>query len=572
MRSWHGNIQERHPLAVPLLLIAVILAVYYPAMLSGVHMVDDPGIVALYAASPALSQILLPGEGYYYRPLLELSFWLDNLLWGMEPSAMHLENILLHCADTLLVYLLARKVQKPSREGFHLLPLLAALLFALHPVNVEAVAWIAGRTDPMLALMMLSSCYFWFSWLEDPRGGHLLAALLFFGAALLTKETALAAGGVLVLTALCWQGRASARQRLTAVGLIATPALLLVLSALFFRSGTSALSRFISGSELHLWQGVREICTAFGFYAAKLVFPLQLNFAITGVHPGYAFAGVALVPALCWLWLRQRTVAILFTCALVMIVPAVVVAVKPIAWTPFAERYLYLPSALCAVGLSAWVGPGSRQFRLTFILAAVPVLVLFAFFTVQRTMLWKDKLAFIEDAIAKSPGFGSLYNDLGVIYLQREDIDKAADAFAVADRLNQRESMRLLIKSNLLSVEVARGNYLGVRASFFKLFGRKKDAPAQFLELLHKADTRRLATLSGSAKVELARDLLETLDLLNQKRYDPFWLYRSGQLSLIEGDRTAAADFFRRAHRFAPADAHYREAARVYLKKLGQSP
>lgn len=571
MRSWHSNIQDRHPLAVPLLLVAVILTVYYPAMLSGVHMVDDPGIVELYSRAPSLSQVLLPGAGYYYRPLLELSYWLDNLLWGMEPSAMHLENILLHCADTLLVYLLARKVL-PASDRLSPVPLLAALLFALHPVNVEAVAWIAGRTDPLLALMVLSFCYFWFSWLENPRGGHLLAALLFFGAALLTKETALAAGGVLVLTALCWQGRTSARQRLAAVGLIAAPAFLLLLSALVFRSGTSALSRFISASELHLWQGGRDVCTAFGFYAGKLVFPLPLNFAITGVHPGYALAGVALVPALCWLWLRQRPVAILFTCALVMTVPAVVVAVKPIAWTPFAERYLYLPSAFCAVGLSAWVGPGSRQLRRSFALLTVPVLALFAFVTVQRTMLWKDKLAFVEDAIAKTPRFGSLYNDLGVIYLQREDIDKAADAFAAADRLNKRESMRLLIKSNLLSVEVAKGNYLGARAYFFTLFGRKNDAPAQFLEILYKADTRRLATLSGSSKVDLALDLLETLDLLNQKRYDPFWLYRSGQLSLIVADRTAAADFFRRAYLAAPADAHYREAARVYLKKLGQSP
>ena len=90
----------------------MILAVYYPAMLSGIHTIDDPGIFSLYSTSPSLATILLPGNGYYYRPLIELSFWLDNRLWGMEPVAMHLENILLHCVNSLLVFLLACKSAK----------------------------------------------------------------------------------------------------------------------------------------------------------------------------------------------------------------------------------------------------------------------------------------------------------------------------------------------------------------------------------------------------------------------------------------------------------------------------
>lgn len=572
MRSWQSRTQSTHPLAAPLLLLAVVLAVYYPALLSGVHSVDDPGIIELYSASPPLPQILLPGPGYYYRPLLELTYWLDNLLWGMQPRAMHLENILLHYANSLAVYLLARRVQGVAAGLFAVGPLLAALLFALHPVNVEAVAWIAGRTDPLLSLLVLSSFFFWLKWLAEPRRRDLSAALALFGAALLAKETALAAGGVLLLTALLWPGGATSRQRLGALALLATPALLLVCYAVSFRSGTSALSMFLTQGDTRPWQGLKESVTAFGFYAGKVVFPLPLNAAITGVSGWFALPGLALFPLLYWLRLRSKEAAILFTCAVIMTAPAVVVAVKQVAWTLYAERYLYLPLAFCALGLVAALRAAPQQLLRHLALAAAGILAFSAFFTLQRTLLWKDKLAFTLDAIEKEPGFGSLYNDLGIIYLQRDEVEKAADAFATADRLNQRESMRLLIRSNLMAVDVVRGDHQKARELFFRLFKAKKDAPVRFLELLHQADTRKLQLLSGAQKVELARDLLETLDLLNQKRYDPFWLYRSGQLSLVTGDRKAAREFFSRAYRLAPADAHYREGARVYLTKLGRTP
>ena len=65
-----------------------------------------------------------------------------------------------------------------QNEKFPLIPLLAALLFALHPVNVEAVAWIAGRTDPLMALFVLSACWFWLRWLEQPLWQDMTASVV----------------------------------------------------------------------------------------------------------------------------------------------------------------------------------------------------------------------------------------------------------------------------------------------------------------------------------------------------------------------------------------------------------
>ena len=572
MRSWLSKLQAHHPLSIPVLLVAVIVAVYYPAMLSGIHCLDDPGIIDLYASAPPLSQILMPGNGYYYRPLLELSYWLDNRLWGMTASVMHLENILLHCANSLLVFLLARRMTGTAVAGFPLVPMLAALLFALHPVNVEAVSWIAGRADLMLALFVLSACFFWLRWLDEPRWRDVTAALVLFVAALLTKETAIAAGAVALLLAYLPGGAATVRQRLTVVGMMTAPCVLLIISALVFRSGASGLSRFTSGIDLQVWQDIWDAFVAFGFYAKKLVMPVPLNFAITEVHPIYGLLGLALLPALIWLLVRRLPAGVFFASAALLVMPAVLVAVIQIAWTPIAERYLYLPSAYFAVGVSIWIRSSWNQPRVAAIVLILFLLAGCAFISLQRTMLWNNKLSFFQDAIAKSPGFGSLYNELGGIYLQRDELDKADDAFAAADSLNKRDSMRFVIKKNMLGVQCAKGDYLGVRESFFQMFKEKKEAPAAFLELLQKADNRRLSTLSGADKVLLAKDLLETLDLLNQKRYDPFWFYRSGQLWLMLEDDAKALEFFSRSYTLAPADAHYKKGAEIYLRNLGRTP
>ena len=567
MRSWpSNNTLCHHQMFAPVLLIAVILAVYYPAMLGGIHPIDDPGIISRYSASLPLSQLLLPGNSYYYRPIIELSFWLDNRLWGMEASAMHLENILLHIANTLLIFYLARRIF--SDDDVPLIPLLAALLFALHPVNVEAVAWIAGRTDLLLAVFVLASLIYWLRWLATPRWQDITFALLLFGAALLTKETALAFGAVIVLFVMIWSGAATLRQRILAAGIMVLPVALLVIITLIFKNETSGLDRFLAGTNLHMWQGIRDGMVAFGFYVKKLIVPYPLNFAIYQVHFAYALVTLALFPLLWLLVRRHRLASIFFISSLLLILPAVLVAVTQIAWTPLAERYLYIPSAFFIVGLSITASSFYCKQKKILYSTALCLTGIFAVISFQRTLLWNDKLAFFQDAVAKSPEFGSVYHSLGGQLLQKGLVDRAAEAFATADRLNKRDSMRTHIKAAIMETKIAKGELLEARSYFFEVFSNKQDASADLLDLLYKADVRRIINLIGRDKAILAEDLLETLDLLYQKKPDPFCLYRSGQIALVAGNSKTAAEFFRRAHSAAPVDAHYKAAAKTNYLRL----
>jgi len=564
----------QHPLSAPIILVAAILTVYYPAVFSGIHSVDDTGIISLYSSSPDLAHILLPGSSYYYRPVLELSFWLDNYLWGMDPVAMHMENIALHCANSILVFMAACCLFRiTGRQHGLLLPLLAALFFSLHPVNTEPVAWIAGRTDPLMSIFVLSSFYLLLRWFETGKIPFLVASAILMIAGMLTKETAFAAASVIFLLFLAWPE--SRLDRKTAVKLFFAVFLL----GLFFLfilylyrdsfAGSYGFARLLSFAGLDRGQGLWEGLAALGFYFRKMVAPLPLSFAITEISGFFGVAGVLLCCILVWSFYKDRRSGLLLLSAAFTLLPAIAVAYVHIAWTPFAERYLYLPLAFFTLWLLMTVSAlFQSNFRMMCMLASL-LLLFFSAVVLQRTILWGDKAAFIEDAIAKSPGFGSLYNEQGGLLLKQGRVEAAREAFNRAEMYNKRDSMRLLIKANQMIVLLAEKKYIGVRDSFFLLFRNKDEAPAEFLEILFKADSRRLYDLSGPARLQLAEDVIETLSILERKKSDPFWLYQSGRMAMELGDYQKAQDFFMKAYSKAPVDAHYREAVLIFMEKLG---
>lgn len=569
MRWLHLDNGLKHPLFAPLLLAAVVLAAYYPSIGSGFHSIDDLGILALFSSPPPLSDILLPGRSYYYRPIIELSFYIDSKLWGMEPSVMHLENVLLHISNAIFVFMISRKLAAHYTDRNSFIPVLVALLFALHPLNVEAVTWVAGRTDPLAAFFILSACFFLLCWLDDHKWQYAVCTPFLFGLGVMTKETAMAFLPFAFMLLLVWPGGVPARRRLIAVGgIVVSGVLVVVVATLLWKGNVTSLGRFLAHNNSDVSEWWQNSLVAFGFYVKKLLMPLPLNFAITEVNPAYSLLGVLSFIALVVAFFKWRLPSLFFAASALMILPVLIVASKQIAWTPYAERYMYMPSAFLCIGATSLFLPLQERSRNRLARLIIIVVCISGVVSFQRNLLWKNKLAFYQDAAAKSPGFGSVYNELGGQYIQQGQYDKAADAFAVAERLNKRPSMIMLIKFNIMVVMVAKGNFIAARDYFFQLFAEKNAAPVNFLELLYTADSKRLESLKMEGKVPLVHDLLETLGLLYLKKPDPFWLYRSGQIALGIGMKNQAADFFRRAYVSAPLDAHYKGAAKTYYMRL----
>src|SRR6185437_14346425 len=126
----------------------------------------------------------LDNEKDYYRPMLTLSFMVDAHIAGnAKPRWYHFANILYHLTACLLLFMLLNKLKVNPIATF-----LLTLLFSIHPVVDQAVAWIPGRNDTLLAIFVLSSFIFLLKYIETKENKALIWHVVFFGCALFTKE------------------------------------------------------------------------------------------------------------------------------------------------------------------------------------------------------------------------------------------------------------------------------------------------------------------------------------------------------------------------------------------------
>src|SRR6185436_15171272 len=132
--------------------------------------------------------------GSYYRPIFQMWLLLNYKIGGLNPVWWHVTSLILHLLVTLSVFALAKMLVNDEVTAG-----ITALLFGLHPVHVEAVTWISGVTEPLLAIFFVASFFFY---LKNKRQAHrkwLVLSLALFACSLLSKETAVMLPAIIVL-------------------------------------------------------------------------------------------------------------------------------------------------------------------------------------------------------------------------------------------------------------------------------------------------------------------------------------------------------------------------------------
>ncbi len=127
-----------------------------------------------------------PAKDAYYRPLFLVDFIIESRFFGISPAGYHFTNLLFHIISVMLLFLFFRKIKIPPLNAF-----LLSLIFAVHPVLTQAVAWIPGRNDMLLMIFFLSLFILFLRYLEKPSPLPLVFHALLLLAALFTKETAI---------------------------------------------------------------------------------------------------------------------------------------------------------------------------------------------------------------------------------------------------------------------------------------------------------------------------------------------------------------------------------------------
>jgi hypothetical protein len=430
---------SRLPLA---LLCVAVLAAYINAF-AGSFQFDDYNVIV---HNPAVHSVAawfdsMPG----IRPLLKLSYTL-NWIAGPGAFGFHLVNVTVHAANAALVYLLLRTLLRP-RESTDFVPFLAALLFALHPVQTEAVTYICGRSTSLMVLFYLGAllAYVRGEDSSSPRGMRALSLLL-FGCALLTKETAATLPLALWLVDGFDRRRepglhaAFARHRgywlVLVIGLVTAAA-----------SPTYRQLLMASLSARDVADNLLSQINAVWYLAGQLLLPWRLNAdpdlpLLTQWSP-MLMAQAALLAALLLFGLSNLRRHAWAAFAVLWFFLHLLPTNSALPRLDIAnDRQLYLASMgaflAVALALQALIAGARRRWLVNAVVGSL--LLGLGYATIQRNQTYGSEIAFWQDAAAKSPGKARVFNNLGFVYQQGGRLDEAEAAYHRALELDPAHS------------------------------------------------------------------------------------------------------------------------------------
>ena len=573
-----------------LFLIFISLGVYYPTMFAPLNSLDDYLMVdqLLNQNTFSLRRHFAPGGTYdYFRPLITLTFELDKYVGGLEESFMHLVNILLHTLNVILVFLLSRRFARlVGREG-DTLPFLAAALFCLHPINTEAINWIAGRSDLLAGTFVLISLIFLFKALEYRSIVWCVGSVIALFCGFLCKETPLFILPAFFLILVwrpktpfpAWRGRwVIVLFCLAAVALYFT----LRWGAYTNDRGIGHTSKFVAqivtsvrpaaysvtanSQGFPFMEAVRVTMKVSGYYATKLFQPLPLTFAIDKVESWYVFPGLALAIILSILVFRLRPVGLFFVMSAFLGSSALLVLFTRLAWTPIAERYMYIPCSFFSIALVFGSADLVERLGWQKIVAGVIPLLLAtsAWATVNRNMVWQDNLTLYQDTVQKAPDFGPARNQLAIA-LYAHHRPEEARIIIESTRVPEGQIASL----NDAAILAEKGDCSGARAILLKRLMNPGVLEGRILTMLVKVTMDMAVKISDqSEKRPLYQEIVGWLERLESLTGDPFHLYQMGRVQLILKNRQEAQRCFSKAASRFPSDSIYKSPATKLARDL----
>jgi len=444
-----GLLQRPKPLHLVLIIVLVSCAAYYNILSNDFVLDDRVGILHnrfnldIRAIPEIFSTHVWGFQGKsvplnYYRPLGQVFGMVIFGISGTVPKGWHMASLLWHTAVSVLVFMVAERLLRDRHaEGRDLYPpFFAALLFALHPVHTEAVAWAASMGDLFVAFFFLLSLYFHLRFREGLKSGH-AAAVFFFLAACFCKEPALMLLPAIILYDYLFmppvQGHLMGHVKRWTAYIPYALAAGLYLTARYYALGGLAPQE--PSIRLDAWQYTINVFPLFALYLWKLIFPVYLNFfyvfhpltslaGMVGVGSLLATLGFILILLLCFRKSRLTAFALLLIA--LPLLPALYI--PGLSRYPFAERYLYLSSfgfvLLPALALRA-VRRTVPQTALVLTVVLVLTAAGYSFLTVKRNTVWKDEYTFYMD----SPHSAESQYNFGCYLMRVGQPDAAITAF-----------------------------------------------------------------------------------------------------------------------------------------------
>ncbi len=420
-------------------ILALTAVLYSRSIGNGFVNLDDPMLVTqnpnvTHASWQSVKNVFTSYDPELYIPLTLVSYQAEAWTLGMDSWHFHLINLLLHLLCTSLVYSVALRLTKKKT-----IAILTALLFAVHPINSEAVLWISARKDLLSAFFFLLS---WRMYLSALKGSTLFycLSLAAFALALLSKVSAITLPFVLLLSLWHLKQPINGTRRKQMSQFFA-------LSILF---GIIALL-----GKPYVTQG-EHLLTLLTMAVRSTVFYLQLMAVPTGqaaVHPlsaEFPFVSslmlllsillLAMISRLAWL--KRTSMPILATgwlLSLITLAPTWLHSTRGGEDIIIgSERYAYLPSIgifVMAASAGVWLYEHRavrKQTRLILSVALACLLLLYCLLTWQRTAVFRNSVTFNDDILNKAPLSAMAHYNLALALEEAREPQNADDEYAEA--------------------------------------------------------------------------------------------------------------------------------------------
>lgn len=442
------TIQDNLPLVA---VLVVTFAVYLQTYFFGFADFDDD----LYVRSNpyiqkglTLESIMWALSATYqatWQPLVWISFMADFSLFGLKPGGYHITNLIYHLIATTLLYAV---MFKATGKKWH--SLFVASVFALHPLHVESVAWIAERKDTLSALFWFLTMFLYLRYIDNKTKTNYGLMTLSLALGLMSKGMLVTLPFVLVLFDY-WPLK---RFDLTLKGLKSSVLEKLPLFALIIVS-TVATSNALKSwgalatpDELGLLFKIANAIVSYFDYILMTLYPA--NLAVFYPHPGETIS--LLKVALCGLILLLITLAVIYKTKshryltvgwfwfLGVLFPTIGIA--QIGGQALADRYMYIPIVGLAI-IVAWLASelvekyGPEKNRKTILITLFSLtLILMTGTTYFQTKVWKNSFTLFSHALKVTEGNYLAHNNLGINFLHLSKFDKALFHFKEAVKFN----------------------------------------------------------------------------------------------------------------------------------------
>lgn len=387
------------------------------------YLKDFSHLIDLFRRPDLVSEI-------FYRPMIALSFMINAHTAGENPFVYHLTNIFIHVFNACLVFCLLKKIGVVLELAFSF-----ALIFTVHPVLTQAVVWIPGRTDSLLAIFTLLSFIFFIDYLNQKRMKYYCAHFGFLILALLTKETAFVLPFVCLAYLYLISGRGKNRnqQRFLLLGWA------IILGLWVFIRGTVIQHNegvHISSVTASLMQNSPAIIS----YIGKTILPINLS-VLPIIEDTTLWIGIAVIILLATLVLiskNKRTCYVIFGLIwfFAFLLPSLIFSFIT------HEYRLYLPLVGCFIIL-AELDAFKRLLndKKKLLLGTAVIAIIFSFMTWNHGRAFRDRMIFWESAVRSSPHSPLAHRNLGAMYFLKGDLEKAGPAFRQSLKINPYEPM-----------------------------------------------------------------------------------------------------------------------------------